>query len=145
MTYKRTTAILLACFGLSGCINDGTVADQHAITFERPLPAAHPSRASIERAVALWMNESFYEADTIKNKGIGPVRYAALLIPFPKKDFFVCTRFTAKNQYGTYTPPQTRLLLLRDYGKGLRVGLAKAPGTGEYDQYCARQDHGVPS
>ena len=142
---KRLTTAFSALLALAGCINDGTVADQHAITFEKPLPAVHPSRASIETAVRLWHAESFYDAPSIRDKGIGPVRYAALLIPFPKKDFFVCTRLTAKNRFGTYTPPQTWLLLLRDYGQGLRVGLDKAPGTGEYDQYCARQDHGGQS
>lgn len=138
---KFTAAIAIA-LGLGACVNDGTVADKHPITFEKPLPAMHPSSSEISSAVVNWQQANFYEASAILGSTFGPVRYAALIIPSPKKDFFVCARFTAKNQYGTYTPPQSWLLLLRDYGQGLSVGLAKQPGSGQYDQYCVSQDHG---
>lgn len=137
-------AAIAAAFTLSACVNDGTVADKHAITFEEQLPAAHPSQAQLDAGLRRWIIEHYADGASARDISLGPVRYARLLIPFPDRDFFSCVQFTAKNQYGTYMPPSRLLLAFRDYndGQGYKVSLAKQPGTGAYDQYCTGQSHG---
>jgi len=139
----RLTIAAVCALTLAGCLNDGTVADQHVITFEKPLPASHPSHGTLESATRTWVNNTFPDGGSVKNLSIGPVRYARILIPFPDTDFFTCAQFTAKNQYGTYMPPIQTLLTYRNYndGRGFVVALAKEPGAGAYDQYCISQPH----
>lgn len=141
---KALIAAVATALSLAACVNDGTVADKHAITFEEQLPAAHPTQAQLETGLRQWIIERYADGASVRDVTLGPVRYARLLIPFPDRDFFSCVQFTAKNQYGTYMPPTRLLVMFRDYDKNgnYRVGIAKQPGTGAYDQYCLSQSHG---
>jgi hypothetical protein len=94
-------------------------------------------------ALRQWLVANVPEGDTAKNVSVGPVRYAAILFPFPEKDFFVCARFTAKNRFGTYEPPQNALMTMRVYdpAKGWEPSLVKGPQDAAYRQYCISQPH----
>lgn len=143
MFKKPIAAVLLAVSALAGCINDGTVADKHPITFEKPNPGGGPSKAQSEAALRSWLVANVPEGDTAKNISVGPVRYAAILWPFPEKDFFVCARYTAKNQYGTFEPPRNVLMTMRVYdaSKGWQTALVKDETFDGYRQYCIGQPH----
>lgn len=139
----KLIAALAAALTLGACVNDGTVADKHVITFERSLPDVHPSKAELEEGLRSWIIQNFADGAAAKDISLGPVRYAKLLIPFPDTDFFSCVQYTAKNQYGTFIPPVRQLTAFRNYddGRGYVVSLVKLPGTGAYDQYCISQPH----
>ena len=134
----------LAALFLSGCINQGDVPDKHAITFEQPKPAGGPDQAQARRALQNWLVANVPDGSTAKDITIGPIRYAALVLPFPERDFFACARFTAKNQFGTYTPPQSVLFSMRVYkaAEGWQVALMKSSDDADYRQYCIGQPHG---
>ena len=55
MFKKPIAAVLLAASALAGCMNDGTVADKHPITFEKPNPGGGPSKAQSEAALRSWL------------------------------------------------------------------------------------------
>lgn len=76
MFKKPIAAVLLAASALAGCMNDGTVADKHPITFEKPNPGGGPSKAQSEAALRSWLVANVPEGDTAKNISVGPVRYA---------------------------------------------------------------------
>ncbi|MFP3387125.1 hypothetical protein, partial [Tritonibacter sp. SIMBA_163] len=67
------------------------------------------------------------EGKTAKGVSDGTVRYGASLWPVPEKDYFVCARYTAKSQYGTYETPRNVLLPMRVYdaAKGWQAALLK--------------------
>ncbi len=143
----RPAALCLAACAvaltLAGCMNEGNVADKHPITFEKPKPAGGPTQAQAEAALRNWLVASVPDGTSAKDVSVGPVRYAAILIPYPY-DYFACARFTAKNRYGTYMPPRNVLYTMRvyDQAEGWRLSLLKNPGDGAYDQYCISQPHG---
>lgn len=117
--------------------------DKHAITFEKPVPAGGPSKSQSMAALRQWLVANVPEGDIAKDVSVGPVRYAAVLWPFPEKDFFVCARFTAKNRFGTYEPPQNALMTMRVYdpAKGWEPALVKGVEHDAYRQYCISQPH----
>ena len=143
MKMKLALPIAMAAFALSGCLNDGSVPDKHAITFEKPVPEGGPSQVQALAALRGWLVANTPEGDTAKGLSVGPVRYAAVLWPFPEKDFFVCARFTAKNQYGIYQPPENAIMTVRVYdaAKGWQTALLKGPEHDAYRQYCISQPH----
>lgn len=143
MKLKHIIPAIVAATALSGCLNDGSVPDKHAITFEKPVPAGGPSKAQSMAALQQWLVANVYDGSTAKDVSVGPVRYAAILFPFPEKDFFVCARFTAKNRFGTYEPPRNALMTMRvyDQAKGWEPSLVKDVGDAAYRQYCISQPH----
>ena len=143
MKLKHFLPAIFAATALSGCLNDGSVPDKHAITFEKPVPAGGPSKAQSMAALRQWLVANVPEGDAAKDVSVGPVRYAAVLWPFPEKDFFVCARFTAKNRFGTYEPPQNALMTMRVYdpAKGWEPALVKGVEHDAYRQYCISQPH----
>ena len=139
-----TAASLTIAMAVSGCMNEGNVPDKHAITFEKPKPAGGPSQAQAKQALENWLVQSVPDGATAKDVSVGPIRYAALFSPFPEKDFFACARYTAKNQYGTYMPPQNIIFAMRVYepAEGWKVSYLKFPDDSNYRQYCIGQPHG---
>ena len=122
-TYKALGALAFTAT-LAGCIDEPPPASngdrQHRS--ESPLPANAPSRAQVEQAIAAWHADSFYDGTTVKNVGIGPLRYGAITLLSPKKDLFVCTRLTAKNKFGTYTPEQKWFVPIYNNNRGVYAG-----------------------
>ena len=118
---------ILAVAALTGCLNDGSVPDKHAITFEKPVPAGGPSKARSIPALQQRLVANVPEGGTAKEVSVTPVRYAAVLWPFPEKDFFVCARRFAKNRFGTYEQPQNALMTIwaNDQAKGWEPALVK--------------------
>ena len=134
--------LLSAALALAGC-NDGTVPDKHLITFERPKPDGGPTQEQALAALKTWLVHSVPDGPTAKGVTVGPVRYAAILFPFPEKDFFVCGRYTAKNKFGTYLPPQDIIMTMRVYNPadGWKASLVKQNTEAAYRQYCMGQPH----
>ena len=134
----------VAAIILSGCLNQGNVADKHPITFETPKPAGGPTQEQALHALKTWLTNHVPDGASAKDVSVGPVRYAALLFPFPEKDFFVCARFTAKNRFGTYLPPQDVIMSMRIYkaAEGYTSSLVRLPDHVAYRQYCIGQPHG---
>ena len=141
---KSILAVGAAALLLSGCINQGDVADQHPFTFEQPKPAGGPTQGQAMRALQTWLVANVPDGSTAKDVSIGPIRYAALFFPFTEQDYFAFARFTAKNKFGTYTPPQDILFSMRVYNPadGWQVSLLKRPNDAAYRQYCIGQSHG---
>ncbi|WP_171182153.1 hypothetical protein [Ruegeria sp. HKCCD8929] len=142
MTIKRSFVVLVAAASLAAC-NDGTVPDKHAITFESQVPAGGPSRVQAEAALKRWLLHNVPDGPSARDITVGPVRYASVLFPFPEKDYFVCARFTAKNRFGTYEPPQEVIMTTRVYepAEGWAPSLVKGRRDASYRQYCIGQPH----
>ena len=139
------TLCICAALALSGCINEGNVPDQHPITFEKPKPAGGPSPAQARQALQNWLVANVPDGSSVKDISIGPIRYAQLFVPFGfETDYFACARYTAKNQFGTYTPPRDVIFGMRVYeaSKGWEVMYHKTAENENYRQYCIGQPHG---
>ncbi len=138
-----TSLMLSAGLLLSGCLNDGTVPDTHLITFEKPKPDGGPTQLQALSSLKTWLLYNVPDGAAAKDVSVGPVRYAAILFPFPEKDFFVCGRYTAKNDFGTYLPPQDVLMITRVYNpsEGWKASLVKPNTDAAYRQYCIGQPH----
>lgn len=141
---KVLTAAGLAVAMLAGCMNDGTVADQHAVTFERAAPTDGPTTAQARAALDRWLIANVPDGAAARDVSVGPVRYAKIILFPPQDDFFVCATFTAKNAFGTYMPPEVILMTMRVYNpaEGWSASLIKTPVDGAYRQYCSGQSHG---
>ena len=140
MNITKVSLLGAALLPLAACINpnDGTIADKHPITFEKPLPAGAPSQEVLKAALILEFAQSFHEGATIKDVWVGPVRYAKILLPWPYVDYFTCATYTQKNRYGSYMAPTHALFTYRDYsdGRGWRPSIQKDEDTGAWEQYC---------
>ena len=143
-TIKAITAAGIAATLLAGCMNDGTVADQHAVTFESAAPSGGPTQAQARAALDRWLIANVPDGANARDVSVGPVRYAKVILIPPQDDFFVCATFTAKNQFGTYMPPEIILMTMRVYNpaEGWAASLIKTPVDGAYRQYCSGQSHG---
>lgn len=140
----KASLVGLAVAGLSACMNDGTVADQHPVTFEQEVPPGGPSEAQALEALRHWLVGSVPDGASARDVSVGPVRYATIITIPPQRDYFVCAEFTAKNEFGTYMPPERVLMTMRVYNpaEGWRTSLIKRPEDGAYRQYCIGQTHG---
>lgn len=140
---KKLFAATAIATALAGCMNDGTVADQHAITFEEQVPAGGPTQAQALAALERWIVATYPDGAAARDVSVGPVRYAKVILIPPQSDFFVCVQFTAKNDYGTYMPPERALMTMRVYdpAEGWKASLVKWPEDGAYRQYCINQPH----
>ena len=129
-----------ALLSMAGCINpnDGSIADKHPITFEKPVPAGAPSQETLKAALIKNFAERYHEGATIKDVWVGPVRWAKILIPWSGFDYFTCAQYTQKNQYGSYMRPTRALFTYRDYkdGRGFVPSIEKDEDSGAWEQYC---------